>query len=151
MDIGELISALKEGRAIVREPIRLRRKPRKRKTRARLYEGSAKQKECLREADRRYWKSLKGRWRGMKKKYGETWQISLEEWKALWTQCPPAQIGEQLVPIFRLRGPRKEDAKIYRLSYSKAWTLENVGIWYNRTAWFQGRNVQQEEIPKEEA
>ena len=144
MDITELVSKLKEGGGVVRDPVRLRRKPQKRVRKESLWVDSPEGKESLRNADRRYWRSVSGRWRQLKKEYerrGQKWDISLEDWKRLWEQAGTVLVGEKRIPLFLLRGRDKEAAKVYRIDWEKGWRIDNVVVMYKGSIMANGRKL----------
>lgn len=144
LDIDELITGIKERGAIVRDPLRVRRKRSKGRREGGLWKDSPKGKASLRDADRRYWRSVSGRWRQLKKEYGrrgKQFDITLEEWKQLWKEAGGVQIGEKWIPLFSLRGRGKEAVKVYRIDWDKGWVLDNVVIMYKGAIRANGRNL----------
>jgi hypothetical protein len=141
--LDELVGLLKE-RTVVLKPHRRRWK---RRPTGRKEEYSPEEYKRKVETEKQIWRGVSGTWMHLRKTYasrarlkGEEspWKISLEEWKALWTEAGVDQYGRT---IFSLRGKRKEQAKAYRIDRTKPWTLDNMIVVYEGDVKANGRKI----------
>lgn len=157
MDITALVSKLKEEASVPKGRV-TRSKPRRGK-------GARKYRDTYTEADREwqraFWGTVSGTWKHLEKTYrsrekkrreagressvaGE-WYITLEDWKALWTEAGMVVLGNgERVHAFKLRGKYKDSVKLMRIDTDKPWTLDNTIIYWRGAVLANGRKLHKE-------
>jgi hypothetical protein len=159
VNIDDIVSRLQERKVVVQPPskiaLRARRKRRKRRSDLSRYPRGSEKWLALREKLDGFWTSPHGVWANLRKVHRDRarkaiaagrkpieWRITLEEWLALWTQAGEIPVqGGLMVAAFRLRGPKKGQAKLYRIDREKDWTLDNVIVVMDGDILVKGRDV----------
>jgi hypothetical protein len=144
--LEDVIAKLKE-KVVVLKPHRRRWK---RRPTGRKEEYTPEEYKRKVETEKQIWRGLTGTWMHLRKTYASRarlkgqeslWQMSLEEWKALWTAAGIDQYGRT---IFSLRGKRTGQSKAYRIDRTKPWTLDNTIVVYEGNVRANGRKVCQQ-------
>jgi hypothetical protein len=155
VDLEQLVAQIKERGTIIKEPRRLRRKPRKDITEEARRVAKAKYKQALK---RIYMASIAGTWKELRKSYRNQqkrriesgkeplasmeWNISLEDWKRMWEAAGTIGLpGGGRIEAFKLRGRQKGDLRVYRIDYKKSWELKNMAVIYQGRGIVDGRKL----------
>lgn len=153
MDIEDIVSQLKERGTIIREPRRLRRKPKERVLGEEARADRAEKRARRRAYKAQWWRSVSGSYYNLRKSYRLRekkriakgakpleFKLSLEDWKRLWEAAGTiTQADGSLMPVFKLRGRGKDSAKLWRIDDQKPWQLDNVIVLYRGRVVANGR------------
>ena len=165
VDLQEIIGQIKEHGTLVRPPIRVRKvkkgiqfKGLKSQKSGKKSEFNPEQYAKKMERDKETWAGVSGAWKHLRKTYASrarkrgnstTWLVSLTEWWLLWQAAGTVRMRDGAThTIFSRRGSKRGDARVWRISPEKPWTLENMVIIFNGEIVANGRKLAAAELAK---
>lgn len=158
MDLFDIVEQIKEKGTLVRPPIRVRKVKKGIAFKGLKSQFTPEQYARKVERDKETWAGVSGAWKHLRKTYAsrarkrgtETqWLVSLTEWWLLWRAAGTVRMLDGAThTIFSRRGSKRGDAKVWRISPEKPWTLENMVIIFNGEVMANGRKIHAEQAQK---